>query len=150
MKAVRRIFTEQPDDNWSIQNAYRSLWPREETCSHQSNLIIGEAETCHLSTSSSQPCHDIVRCNVDAGKRLVWQSSIFEKKSREPLGSQKYAWTTTHSFFLGMGGLAIDSSTFLFEQPLIYLTTAGALGLIELGYELPDISQDTNRGQKQS
>lgn len=42
-----------------------------------------------------------------------------------------------------MGGLAIDSSKFLFEQPLIYLTTAGALRLNKLSYELPDISRDT-------
>lgn len=52
---------------------------------------------------------------------------------------RKHTWTLAHSFFAGMGGFAVDSSDFVPGQDHLYLTTAGAQRLVELGYQLPDL-----------
>lgn len=42
-----------------------------------------------------------------------------------------------------MGGFAVNISEAVPGQPLIYLTTAGTLRLVELGYKMPNIHQET-------
>jgi hypothetical protein len=56
---------------------------------------------------------------------------------------RKHPWTLTHSFFVVMGGFAVDCSECLPGQPIVHLTAAGAARVVHLGYKLPDVPKET-------
>jgi hypothetical protein len=64
------------------------------------------------------------------------------KRMRNAKYLPNHPWTLSHSFFAGMGGSAVDSSDFIPGQDLLYLTTAGAQRIVELGYQLPDLPEE--------
>ncbi|KAH8750640.1 hypothetical protein BGZ57DRAFT_834350 [Hyaloscypha finlandica] len=73
------------------------------------------------------------------------QKVLKAREAENGTNSRKHTWTTTHSFYAGMGGFALDATGSPIDFPYdrtsnICLTANGILILAELGH-LPDISE---------